>query len=270
MFSLSNSLYTLSNSSEFSSYNSFNNESRVKIPKIIMQTWKTHNVPDHWKSSPESIKKLMPDWRYILLSDDDNYEFMKKYFPEYLDVYESLEYSIMKADLIRYAFLYIHGGIYLDLDIEITKPLDELFHKRGDIYLVESGNAGGIYTNSFMASKPKCKFWLDCLREIRKDYKWWAYGKHLRVMSRTGPLMLTRVVNKTKHKLVKIPRKYVMPCSTCDLKPCTKPGAYTKALEGSSWCDWDSYVYNKCLCNWKKILFIILIFVLIIIYLFFW
>lgn len=238
---------------------------QVKIPKILMQTWKTRNVPEHWKSSPKSIQRLMPKWKYVLMSDEDNRNFIKKYFPEYLKVYDNLEYPIMKCDMIRYAFLYIHGGIYMDLDIELTKPLADLFHDDADIYVVESGNACSVYTNSFLASKPRCKFWLDCLEEIKKPYPCWAYGKHLKVMTKTGPLMLTRVIKRKKYDycFAKIKKEYVMPCSVCEIKPCTKPGAYTKSLEGSSWCGWDSYIYNTCLCNWKKIVFFILIIFLI-------
>ena len=38
-----------------------NNKFPVNIPKIIYQSWKTHDVPEHWKISPESIKGIMPD-----------------------------------------------------------------------------------------------------------------------------------------------------------------------------------------------------------------
>ena len=236
------------------------------IPKIFMQTWKNNNVPEHWKSSPASVKRLMPDWKYVLMTDKDNRNLVKKYFPDYLDLYDNLEYPIMRADIIRYMFLYIYGGVYADMDIEITKPLDDLFQDDGDVYVVESGNGGSIYTNSFLASKPGCKIWLDCLEEIRKPYPYWAYGKHLKVMSKTGPLMLTRVIKNSKYKyhISKIPKKLVMPCNVCDTKPCTKPGAYTKALEGSSWCGWDSYIYTSCMCNSKKILILILAIIILI------
>lgn len=239
------------------------------IPKIFMQTWKNNNVPENWKSSPESIKQLMPDWKYVLMTDKDNRELIKKHFPDFLDTYDSLEYPIMRADLIRYAFLYIYGGVYMDMDIELVKPLDDLFQDGGDIYVVESGNTGSIYTNSFLASKPGCKIWLDCLNEIKKPYPYWAYGKHLKTMIKAGPLMLSRVIKKNKYNyhISKLPKKLLMPCSVCDVKPCTKPGAYTKALEGSSWCGWDSYIYTGCMCNWDKILSV---FILVLLVVFYW
>ena len=38
-----------------SSIDSYKEKSRVKIPKIIMQTWKDRHVPDKWSESPASI-----------------------------------------------------------------------------------------------------------------------------------------------------------------------------------------------------------------------
>ena len=254
----------------------------VKIPKIFVQEWmafpdakgkyKTKDIPEHWKSSPASIRKYMPDWKYVLIDNKIADKLVKDHFPDFWDTYNSLEYPIMRVDAVRYMFLYIYGGVYMDLDIELMKPLDDLFREDADIYVVKSGNIGSVYTNSFLASKPGCKIWLECLKEIKKPYKYWMIGKHFKVMGKTGPLMLTRVLNKknikNKYKIATIPKKLVMPCNACDEKPCTKLGAYTKALEGSSWCGWDSLLYNGCLCHWEKILLVVLFIIvfLIIIY----
>lgn len=254
----------------------------VKIPKIIFQEWMAFPnskgkcikkpIPSHWESSPESIKEYMPDWKHVIIDNDIADHIVNTYFPDFVKTYNSFEYPIMKVDAIRYLWLYKYGGVYMDLDVELTHSLDDLFYDDHDFYVVQSGNVGSIYTNSFIASKPGCKIWLDCIEEMKKPYSYWAYGKHFKVMDRTGPLMLTRVIKKNKYKydIGIIPRKLVMPCSICETKPCTKPGAYTKALEGSSWCGWDSMFYNACICNWKLIfVLVVLITILLIFYLFY-
>jgi inositol phosphorylceramide mannosyltransferase catalytic subunit len=43
-----------------------------------------------------------------------------------LDTYDGYEYTIQRADVIRYFVLYHYGGIYLDLDIGCNKPIDPL------------------------------------------------------------------------------------------------------------------------------------------------
>ena len=133
---------------------SASHDDTIKIPKIIMQTWKTQNVPLHWRASQESIQRLMPDWQYVLMTDKDNREFVKTHFPDFLPYYDRFEYPIQRADAVRYCWLAIHGGIYLDLDIELLKPLDPLFTSDNDVYLVSSGELSSHITNSFMASKP--------------------------------------------------------------------------------------------------------------------
>ena len=84
-------------SSETCSYSS-NDDFDVKIPKIIMQTWIDNDIPKKWKCSPESIKKVMPDWEYVLMTDTDNRKFVKKHFPSFLKYYDRFPHNIQKAD----------------------------------------------------------------------------------------------------------------------------------------------------------------------------
>jgi mannosyltransferase OCH1-like enzyme len=113
----------------------------VHIPKIIMQTWKNNILPDEWKVSQTSIYKYMSSWKYILLNDDDNRNFIIKHFPDFLSYYDKFPYNIQSADAIRYCWLYINGGLYIDCDYEFLvfsleipnnpknclAPLDDLF-----------------------------------------------------------------------------------------------------------------------------------------------
>lgn len=225
----------------------------VKIPKKIMQTWKTHDVPEKWKISPETIKKIMPDWEYIIMDNADNRAFVEEYFPDFLPYYDAFPYDIQRADAIRYCWLYIHGGLYMDLDFEVLHPLDELFTTDAEVYLVHSGNVGSYVTNSFMASKPGSKFWLDVIEEMKKPLPWYYLGKHVVVMNTTGPIMLSTVSKKTRIVTAKLPNSRIMPCSVCNIN-CYTCDSFLKPLEGSSWIGWDTMFYNFWLCNWKTVI----------------
>jgi mannosyltransferase OCH1-like enzyme len=96
------------------------------IPKRIMQTWKTSDVPEKWKASPASIKQHMPDWQYTLMTDTMNRAFVEQHFSDFLPYYDGFKYPIQRADAIRYMWLYIHGGLYLDLDCELLESLEPL------------------------------------------------------------------------------------------------------------------------------------------------
>ena len=236
----------------------------MSIPKIFMQTWKTHIVPDKWKSSPESVRKYMPQWKYFLMSDEENRQFCQQYFPDFLDVYDNLEFPIMRADAIRYMWLYINGGIYMDLDDVLVHPLDDLFTSDADAYFVKSGNSSWIYTNSFLASKPGCPIWLECIEAMKKKYRWWMIGKHLKIMYTTGPSMLHKVLKETKHPFATLPTHLINPCSICD-SPCLAEDSYVLPLEGRSWCGWDTLAGGFIMCKWKKIVLVISIILVVLI-----
>jgi len=239
------------------------NKKEVKIPKIIMQTWKDKNIPDKWKCSPESIKKHMPDWKYVLMTDKDNREFVKKHFPDFLPYYDAFPYPIMRADAIRYMWLYINGGLYLDLDFEVLKPLDGLFTIDAEAYLVNSSNVGSYLTNSFMASKPRCKLWLEVIEAMKKELPFYCVGKHLVVMNQSGPVLFTHTVRNSGVVYGALPVKYILPCSICNIKCKPQKGAYVRQLEGSSWNGFDTKFFNFFMCNYRELIIAIVLILLV-------
>jgi len=235
----------------------------VTIPKIIMQTWKDNNLPDHWKGSPDSFKKHMPGWEYKFMTDEDIIKFIKEKDPQYLDLYNNFEYTIQKIDFFRILWLYHYGGIYSDMDFELQRPLDDLFTSNAELYVVQSGNVGHVITNSFMAAKPKSPILKEYLEEMGEEYRWWAYGKHLKVMTSTGPLAFSRVLKYTKHVYSILPKTLMMPCSACDTVCNPGPEAYLKATKGCSWIGWDTKMYNFFNCNWKIVIAVIVAVIII-------
>lgn len=239
------------------------NKCKTGIPKIIMQTWKTTEIPDKWAVSPKSIKYLMSDWEYVLMTDEDNRNMVKKHFPDFLPYYDAFPHNIQRCDAIRYMFLYLYGGLYIDLDFEIQRDLSVLFKSTAEVFLVCSGNVESCYTNSFMASRPKAKIWLEVIEEMKKPLPYYVVGKHFTVMMSTGPMMLSRVVRKTNTVISVVPRKLVMPCSVCNLE-CSTCESFLRPLAGSSWASWDTTFLNFWLCNWTTVvLFLICLLILL-------
>ena len=121
---------------------------------------------------------------------------------------------------------------------------------------------------------------------MKKPYKFWNVGKHLKVMNSTGPLMLTRAVKKfikpaftemlglkqpafsqeQRSKMVHdLPTEFLMSCSVCDPKPCDIREGYVRILAGSSWIEQDTQFYIWCTCNAKPIAGTILVLILVLI-----
>lgn len=189
---------------------------QLGVPRIIMQTWKTSDIPAKWSQSPESIRKLMPDWQYVLMTDADNEQFVRDNYPDFLATYLAFPHAIQRADAIRPLWLKKHGGVYLDLDYQLQRPLDELFTADldADAYLVKSGNVSQTLTNSFMASKPNAAVWDAYIAEMGKPAGMWSkLGKHLEVMNTTGPYAMNRAIQKSGAPYKLLPTDLINPCA---------------------------------------------------------
>lgn len=241
-------------------------DSGTGIPRLIMQTWKTTEVPDKWKPSVKSIKKYMPGWRHILTTDEDNRKFVKENHPDFLKTYDGYHHPIQRADAVRYMWLYKYGGIYMDLDYEIRKPLDHLFKSNSNLFFTTSTNFKGYITNSFMASKPKQKIWLDVLEEMKRRAKgwkpfsgegreWWSQGKHLTVIMTTGPGVIDYVVRRSSYVYTMLPPNLINPYTICDT--IFDKDSYLQPLEGCSWGGLDTLAGNYVYCNLWQVIFII-------------
>src|SRR5579871_280702 len=111
-------LLTVPNISEFLKQNNSNNTHRRRIPRIIHQTWKTHNIPAKWNETVESVRQLNANhFEYRFWTDNDIHEFVRREEP-YLYQHTFLKYpfDIQRVDAFRYILLHRLGGIYLDVD----------------------------------------------------------------------------------------------------------------------------------------------------------
>lgn len=72
---------------------------------------------DLFKKSHNAYKDFAErnGYQYILWDNDDCEELIKEY-PDYIDLYNSVRFSIMKVDIIRFLILHKYGGLYADLD----------------------------------------------------------------------------------------------------------------------------------------------------------
>jgi inositol phosphorylceramide mannosyltransferase catalytic subunit len=233
-------------------YRCFNDKrSTCVIPKIIMQTWKTDELPEKWKPTQESINRYMSDWKYILMTDEMNRNFILKYFEDFIRYYDNFSYPIQRADAIRYAWMYINGGLYLDCDFELLGSLEELFTEEHDLFLLASSNTPNIITNGFIAAKPRNKIFLEMMEEMKKSPGIYSIEKHLLVMNTTGPLAFNRVVKRSKISYKLLPSSKLNPYTICDNKY-ENPDTLMRPLEGSSWIDQTGQLYQKIYCLTTK------------------
>tara|TARA_Y100000816_G_C25908529_1_gene473867 strand:- start:55 stop:738 length:684 start_codon:yes stop_codon:yes gene_type:complete len=97
------------------------------IPKNIIQTYISYDkIPNKYLEYVKKIKELHPDYNYMFFNDNDIDNFIKTKYPNFIEIYNNFKYNIQRIDLFRLLAIYEFGGFYIDIDVEILKPLDNL------------------------------------------------------------------------------------------------------------------------------------------------
>jgi inositol phosphorylceramide mannosyltransferase catalytic subunit len=169
----------------------------MSIPAIIHQTWKEGRIPPLYELYVDSWRKLHPGWNYCLWTDADNRRFIEEQFPGFLECYDGYRWPIQRADAVRYFLLYHCGGVYVDLDIECLRPIDNLLSSASCVIAAESmvhawiHDRDQILSNALVASTPGHPFLkavIDRLPEFAR-----RIHPNQPVLATTGPYMLTEV-----------------------------------------------------------------------------
>lgn len=158
------------------------------IPKKIHYVWLGKGEKsDKIKRCIESWKKYLPDYEIIEWNEDNfdiNYnDFTKK-------SYELKKYAFT-SDVVRLYALYTQGGIYMDTDVEVYKPLDEFLNEEGftgfeDIHYPVTATMGCVKGNSVI--KMMLDYY-DCI-----DFKMYDDWKDFIVNEETSTCIYSNVL----------------------------------------------------------------------------
>lgn len=95
------------------------------IPKIIHYCWISGDpFPEKIQMCYDSWKRILPDYE-IVLWDYAKVHSLHSCWCE--KAMECKKYAFV-ADYVRFFALFHYGGIYLDSDVEVLKPFDDLLH----------------------------------------------------------------------------------------------------------------------------------------------
>ena len=151
----------------------------MTIPKIIHNIWIQgyDHLPEDIREKHLKIKKMNPEWDFIIWDEKMIIEILKKH-PKIYNVYKNIgSYSGLigdmasKSDIARYVIMKEFGGLYYDLDFDCVSPLDELFKEDNTataIYIASSKIEVLDYIYPFY--KPK---YCACFMAFEKDHPVW-------------------------------------------------------------------------------------------------
>lgn len=129
------------------------------IPKKIHYCWFGNGeIPKKDKKCIESWKKFCPDYE-IIQWNETNYDVTKN--PYMYEAYKAKKWAFV-SDYARLDIIYEYGGFYMDTDVELIKPLDNLRkHKgylgfeKGDGIIVNLGLGFGAEKNNKLIKELK-------------------------------------------------------------------------------------------------------------------
>ena len=132
----------------------------MHIPKVIYYCWFGYNkLPHLAEKCIASWKKYCPEYKIVCISEENFDINQNKYVKE---AYEAGKWAFV-SDYVRLKVLYDEGGIYLDTDVELIKPLDELVGESGFMGFDDNGL---IATGLGFA----CEKGNELVLELLKDY----------------------------------------------------------------------------------------------------
>lgn len=221
------------------------------IPKLVHQIGPANRENWHyaWFECQKSIQTNIK-FEYVFWNDGDMIDnFIQIYYPNYVELYRSFPFHIMRIDFAKYCILKFYGGIYADLDIYCFKNFHHLL--TNDFYIVENALGPDPIENSIIASVNNHKFYDICfdliierneqIKQMNIDFNAGMFTnddgrcvnlRNFVVLYVTGTNMITEAYKRHKVELLdgvlfnNLPNSY-------------SPTFYTKHLHTNLWGDED-------------------------------
>jgi hypothetical protein len=135
----------------------------MPIPKIIFQT----SPRSQEQYVIDIIKDRAPGWDYQHFTDKTIIQFFINNpldeFPFILNVFQRLKFGAHKADLFRYYFLYINGGVFMDSDAIMETNIEDIV-RTYEFFSVKSYIEGTIF-QGFIGCSPKNQIIYEALKD---------------------------------------------------------------------------------------------------------
>ena len=227
------------------------------IPKKIHYCWFGRGEKNQKiKECMESWKKYLPGYEFIEWNEDNFDIGCNQYVKE---AYENRKWAFV-TDYVRLYALYHYGGIYMDTDVEVLKPLDIFLENKAF-----SGFEDEVYIPTGIMGSVKEHIWIEKLLKFYEDKHFIENGKLdltpntqtiTDITRKEFDLILNNKKQFLKDGLILYPKDYFCPKNHYNEKTYLTENTYTIHHFNGSW-------KNKSLLQKiKKIVHIVLILIL--------
>jgi mannosyltransferase OCH1-like enzyme len=164
-----------------------------RIPYRIMQTHKDIYQNKNMVDNLHKLLELNPEYEYVFYDDEDCKKFLSKYLGQrYSNAFDKIKPGAFKGDYFRYAYLYIKGGVYLDMDLKVLSSLKTFIHTR-DEFISCRDRLDAVY-NAILCCVPGHFLIRDFLEKSTENIENEYYG--VNALDITGPRMCSRIFKK--------------------------------------------------------------------------
>jgi hypothetical protein len=240
------------------------------IPKRIIQTDKSQDLPRLAKAVATNLRLLNPNYEYMFFDDGEVEQFIDAEFPGYRPVMDSFANPIQRYDLFRYLAVYRLGGFYFDTDVLLASPLDDLLqfgcvfpfeHLGVNRFLVEEYGMDWEVGNYAFGAAPGHPFLRavieNCVRAGRQPE--WAhtmlksvprmFRSDRLVLATTGPGLVSRTL--AEYPGARDDVKILFPDDVCDRSSWYCFGSYGVHLQVGTWRRREALVRRVLHRTWE-------------------
>ncbi len=174
---------------------------KMAIPKVIHYCWlSSEPYPDLVRKCMESWQRYLPDYQFVLWDR----ERINEIDCSWINSAIIAKKWAFAADYIRLHALYNYGGIYLDCDVEVIKPFDDLLERS---YFVGRETHKNVIEAAVIGAEPSLN-WL-------KDALDWYESKEFNVTQLNNPAIAIPVILKNvlskKSNVAILPAEFFSP-----------------------------------------------------------
>lgn len=213
------------------------------IEKNIFQTWNTRQLNSVIASKINSFRKMNPEYNYFLFIDEEIDSFVNLYFKGPIaEAYNKLNIIVAKVDLWRLLILYAYGGVYLDMDSSIDRPLKELIQDQDDAIITAEGNPG-VYVQWALIYKKGHPILKRAIEIVVNNIHKNAFPNN--ILKMTGPVAYSQAINEVHISHYKNIIKHKEITNNTDVLYRNKTG-YNYRIYGIDYNDFFSFKYPEC------------------------
>lgn len=101
------------------------------IEKNVLLFWDSVPVPEYYAETLDAMSQVLPSFNIVSLNDQSAVEFLRReYDDRYAEGFLACRFPSMRSDLIRLAWIYRHGGLYVDWRFRPRPKAPSLFGER--------------------------------------------------------------------------------------------------------------------------------------------